>query len=402
MSGGVSDFPRRPALSPSRKARSHCVERDAATLPSLRGHVRPAVKVTRRRFGWLVLCLSAATALSACTLQPLNPFTADGPPVVMVPINYAGVTDRRGRFREIFCALLEARAHELPDYMPCQDALTKVGTEPSGTGMAVNLGMSTSHLKVLFVPGVGWNCVANWLDLSDTVGTHLRGLGYDFSIVKQESLSSSERNARSVRDAVMALRDADTDHRVVLVGYSKGIVDILEAVVSFPEIRSRLAAVVSVAGSVGGSPLANGAGRFLLGILKSWPGSECTASDSGALESLRTPKRQRWLFESEPPPELRYYSLVTLPRPDRVSTALLPTYNRLSAIDARNDGQMMYYDQVVPGSSLLGYLNADHWAVAVPISRTPKLLANLVVDKNAFPREALLEATLRIIEEDIP
>jgi len=50
---------------------------------------------------------------------------------------------------------------------------------------------------------------------------------------------------------------------------------------------------------------------------------------------------------------------------------------------------------------LLGYLNADHWPVAVPIARNPKLLANLVVDRNDFPREALLEATLRIIEEDL-
>ena len=75
---------------------------------------------------------------------------------------------------------------------------------------------------------------------------------------------SSERNARSVRDALMALPHEDAAGRVVLLGYSKGIVDILEAVVSYPEIRPRVAAVVSLAGAVGGSPLANVAGQAVL------------------------------------------------------------------------------------------------------------------------------------------
>ncbi len=39
-------------------------------------------------------------------------------------------------------------------------------------------------------------------------------------------------------------------------------------------------------------------------------------------------------------------------------------------IDGRNDSQVIFYDQVIPGSSLVGYINADHWAIAVPIART--------------------------------
>jgi hypothetical protein len=31
---------------------------------------------------------------------------------------------------------------------------------------------------------------------------------------------------------------------------------------------------------------------------------------------------------------------------------------------------VIFYDQVVPGSALVGYVNADHWALAVPIART--------------------------------
>ena len=62
---------------------------------------------------------------------------------------------------------------------------------------------------------------------------------------------------------------------------------------------------------------------------------------------------------------------------------------------------MIFYDQVIPGSTLVGYLNADHWALAVPINRTHDTIASLFVTQNAYPREALLEALLRFVEEDL-
>jgi hypothetical protein len=100
------------------------------------------------------------------------------------------------------------------------------------------------------------------------------------------------------------------------------------------------------------------------------------------------------------PPGLRYYSLVTFPEPDRISSILESSYEKLSRVDARNDSQVIFYDQVVPGSTLLGYVNADHWALAVPIARTHSVIGSLFVTQNAYPREALMEATLRFVEED--
>jgi hypothetical protein len=58
-------------------------------------------------------------------------------------------------------------------------------------------------------------------------------------------------------------------------------------------------------------------------------------------------------------------------------------------------------DPLIPGSVLLGYLNADHWAVAVPINRNPPFIPSHFVDKNAFPREVLAEAIVRFIEENL-
>ena len=69
----------------------------------------------------------------------------------------------------------------------------------------------------------------------------------------------------------------------MLIGYSKGAPDILEAVVTYPEIRSRVAAVVSAAGAVGGSALANDAEQYQADLLRHFPGATCGSGDGGAV-----------------------------------------------------------------------------------------------------------------------
>lgn len=49
----------------------------------------------------------------------------------------------------------------------------------------------------------------------------------------------------------------------------------------------------------------------------------------------------------------------------------------------------------------MGFLNADHWAVAVPINRSHPAVSKTLVNHNDYPREALLEAVLRFVEEDL-
>jgi hypothetical protein len=51
----------------------------------------------------------------------------------------------------------------------------------------------------------------------------------------------------------------------------------------------------------------------------------------------------------------------------------------------RNDSQMIYSDEFIPGSTLLGFLNADHWAIAVPVNRSHPNIASTFVDQNAYP-----------------
>jgi pimeloyl-ACP methyl ester carboxylesterase len=329
------------------------------------------------------------------------PFSTDTPPLVLVPAAQAGVADRRGRFREIYCAVLAARAGEVPDHRPCEQALTQLDSEPAATGQEVPLGASRRRLVAAVVPGIGYSCFAQWLEPAGTVADHLQKYGYDQLLLNVDALSGSVINARQIRDAIMGMDLGPGPPRLVLVGYSKGAPDALEAIVDYPEIQPRVAAVVSVAGAVGGSPLANDAEQYQADLLRHFPGATCNSGDGGGVASLRPATRRAWLAQNPLPASVPTYSVVTLPQPERISSILRSSAEKLSMIDGRNDSQVIFYDQVIPGSTLVGYVNADHWAIAVPIARNHEMLGSVFVTENAYPREAFLEAVLRFVEEDL-
>ena len=340
-------------------------------------------------------------ALAGCTGSPLVPFSTDTPAMVLAPVAQAGVPDKRGRFREIYCAVLQARAGEVPDHRPCDEALTRLDSEPAASGQPVPLGASNRRLVAAVIPGIGWDCIAKWLQAPGTTDQHLRKYGYELRAMRVDALSGTSKNARQIRDAVMAMDLGSGAPRLVLVGYSKGTPDALEAIVTYPEIRPRVAAVISIAGAVGGSALANQAEQYQADLMRHFPGSTCDSGDGGGVASLRTDVRRTWLARNPLPREVPTYSVVTLPQPERISSILRKSADKLSMIEGRNDSQVIFYDQVIPGSSLVGYLNADHWAIAVPIARTHDTIGSLFVTQNAYPREALMEAVLRFVEEDL-
>jgi hypothetical protein len=144
----------------------------------------------------LVAFMVAAFLLSACSTTPLLPYTEDTQPLVLMPASQAGIEDKRGRFREIFCAILDQRGQSLPDYQPCEEALTRVGAEAQGSSAKVELGSSRRGLITVIVPGVGWDCIANWLNAEGTAAKHVRQFGYDMDAVPVDALSSSTNNSR--------------------------------------------------------------------------------------------------------------------------------------------------------------------------------------------------------------
>ena len=350
-----------------------------------------------RNLPTLVACL----LIAACAGKPTEPEAELSAEALAALLGDLSVRDERGRFREIYCAVLEERGPEIPDYRPCEEALRLEGVESGATGEPVPLGATQSDYLLLLVPGLGWECFAEWLDYDSTGPKHIASFGYESMAVPVDGLSGTARNASMIRDFVAQLPPEYDQRPLILLGYSKGAPDILEAVVNYPELAQRVAAVVSLAGSVGGSPLADDAKQSSANLLTKVPGSDCEKGDEGAVDSLKTKVRKEWLANNPLPRNIRYYSVVADPEPERVSSGLKNSYVVLTGYAARNDTQVVNKDQLIPGSTLVAFVNADHWAIAVPVARKHSFVGATFVNKNDYPREAMLEALMRYLEEDM-
>lgn len=345
-----------------------------------------------------LLATASAVLLASCAVNSPQPYITDFDLLTELPDRLQPVRDDRGRFREVFCAVLERYGEELPDYRPCEEALTRVGVEPPGTGEPVDFSDRGDDFVVGFVPGLGWDCVVGWLDV-DNFGSSRSG--YEGFMIDVDGLSGTRNNASQIAEQLAALPVEQSGKKLVLIGYSKGTSDILRFLVDYPEISKNVAAVISIAGAVGGSPLSYDATQNQAELLKLTPQSECDDGDGKAIESLRPDRRLAWLEENELPGHVAYYSVVTFPEPDRISFGLRFSWRMLSRTDTRNDAQLLFFDQVVPGSTVIALPNADHWAMAVPVKRSHKFIGTIFVNENDYPREAFLEAVVRYVEEDL-
>jgi len=343
------------------------------------------------------LVLLASLILLGCTASPMRKYDLDVPAQTMGVLDAPEIRDGRARFREMFCSTLQDSPN--PKQRTCEELLHRLSDEASSARPPVTLPPRDTRLRFVFVPGLFNDCASVVALPFETAVPHLQSLGYEAEILVVSGRSSSAGNAEHIAQFVS---EADgPDQRLVLLGYSKGAVDILEFLVAYPELAERVRAVVSVAGAINGSALADAAAgpydRSLKGI--SIPG--CAPGDGGAVDSLRRPMRLNWLVEHRLPQNVRYFSVVAFTRSDTVAGPLRPFAAALAEIDPRNDGQLLFYDQVIPGATLLGYANADHWGVAVPIEEKRPMLATFVTGHNWFPRDALVEAIALYLSEQL-
>jgi hypothetical protein len=100
-----------------------------------------------------------------------------------------------------------------------------------------------------------------------------------------------------------------------------------------------------------------------------------------------------------PPPVPTIFTLVTAPRRERVSPLMRPAYRTLARLEPRNDGNLVWYDQIPPGSRLLGYLDADHWGMATPFSEQIPIASPFFAD--SVPRPSIIEAALEVVSTSL-
>ncbi len=353
-----------------------------------------------RRAPWLVAFV-AAFLVAACAVQAPETRVASMPPDMLVPAAKAGVADGRGRFREIYCAVRNDHGRQLPFDRPCDGdaALWRTPGEPPPTGRSVALGRSTMGLTVVMVPGLLAECFRDESTEFGDARANLEAWGYHTDYIQTLGRQPSEVNATIIRDAIRAM---PPHTRVVLVTHSKGTVDSLVALSAYPDLADKVVALVSVAGAVNGSPLSDHTPGWLADIMAS---TRVLACEQGKGEetaaSLRRSVRLAWFRTHSWPRSVHTYSLPAIALPENMSAELVPFYNDLARADPLNDGLVIASDAIVPRSTLLGYANADHVAVAMPFDASKSLFAATLMTHNDYPRAVLLEAAIRYVEEDL-
>ena len=326
-----------------------------------------------------------------------------------VPLNpamdRASLTDGRARFREIVAALNADHGAALPDARSTDAFFTTLKYEPAGTGASVDVVVRLDGVNVIAVPGFLTECVAFLADCLTDGLAHLETLGARTSIAPVAGRGGCVENARRLRDHVMAQQRQSGDAQTILVPMSKGAADTLVMLALYPETIKRLDAVVSLVGCVCGSPLHRFAPDWLKWVERVLPMPTCARFGGAAVDDLSPETRVSFLDGFRMPNDLRTYSLGAAVDEQEMSAGMMPSYRALSTIDPLNDGQMLLGDQILPGSTFLGALNCDHIATAMPFNRNPGAVARFVtrrlLNRNAFPREIMLEAMVRQVLEDL-
>ena len=331
--------------------------------------------------------LVAALGSAAC-IAPMSPsYSENVTPTVLATASSAGVRDLRGAYREAVCRRLPAAGP------PCDQVLLELGAETPAPAAEPRPGAAQRY-RIGFVPGLYSECF-------DAIARPFAGPMADLTragfAVHHLPVSGRGSNADNAERLARGLALLPPDPRpFILFAYSKGLPDVLTMLASRPDVAPSIAAVVSVAGAMNGSPLADRLNAVFRVWFSTLPLPSCGMGDGDEIFDLRREARLRWWNEHREQIKTPVFALVTTPREDRVSPILREMYDELAKIDPRNDGQLIWYDQIAPGGSLLGYVNADHWGVALAVS--PALPGLGLLFRADVPRTALVEAAIEVVD----
>ncbi|MCU0758710.1 MAG: hypothetical protein MUF07_05875 [Steroidobacteraceae bacterium] len=339
-----------------------------------------------------------ATLLVGCATLPQRDALLSSPGPQAGLLAHAPVRDGRARFREIFCGLLDRQPADRYAGRSCADWLWQVDDEPPPEPRS--LPGSDTRFRIFLVTGAFSECLGDEARPFHGATQALIEAGFRIETIVVSGRSGSASNADQIAER-LAAAPQDEEGPIVLIGYSKGANDMLEFLVRYPELAARVDSAVSIAGAIRGSPLASQA-RGVYDALFGWiPSKSCPAGDRQVLDSLSTERRLDWLARNELPRSVRYFSLAAFTTREHLAAVLVPGWRFLLRYDLRNDGQLLARDALIPGSTLLGYLVADHWSAVLDVETLhPWLGARR--DKTPFPRAALLEAILLRLADPQP
>jgi hypothetical protein len=309
------------------------------------------------------------------------------------PTTAAPVSPDALKFANLFCTVLEGENPDGGEWGPCNQYLE---TEAQ---RRVDLRTISTRYRVLIVPGFFGLCMSSMAPLFAEGQKDLRAVHGLMVEMWPAPNASSEANARSIAQYLRDHMQSDR-RKYIVIGHSKGAVDLQVALSEEPGVRDSVAAFVAVAGAVGGSPLADLVPTQLDKYLDRFKAISCEGRVSTALNSLRRSVRQAFL-KAHPNPEVPSYSLPAVSDRTNTSKILMDSWQIVSAFSPREDSQLAYQDAILPGSTVLGAARADHLAVAQGFDKSADGVLRSLVDKGHYPRAALLESIFRFVTADL-
>jgi hypothetical protein len=367
------------------------------------------------------IALLVALACAACAPVAVQPERTGTTPTVTLPVSMAGIADSRQAFAALFDDELRASAAT----GAARDDAWLHGVSPrSGDHAGQTAALKSAFREraastsVLIVPGMFGDCVdTQSVPFGDGLTRTRERSAVDayaqyadlgllgIRLILLPGRASSASNGALVAKAIHEESARPGVQRIVLLGYSKGTADALHALAQLQAqggIPAAAKALVSVSGTVMGTPIAEHFERLYETASPLVQPLDCSPSDGHDLASLTRRERVAWLAANPPPERLHYYSITAHAARDEIAPLLRPFFDQLSAVDARNDGQMLASDAILPRSVLLAEARADHWDVALPRDRHPNPFMRSLSTGRAYPREALFRATVQWVVGDSP
>lgn len=314
------------------------------------------------------------------------------PPGALLPVGTAAPLDGSRRFAETFCSVLEAMKSRGGSWEDCSRYL-----EPAAGAQALPP-LASPH-SVVVVPGIFGRCIAHEVQIYKEALEHLRSLGVAAESIDVSGLGGTHYNGEQIVKHLRGRLASDPEATFLVVGYSKGAPDAMEALAMAPELTDHVAALVTVAGCIGGSRIPDALDETMAELVGDLAPDRCGVGDGQGIDSLRRTVRQEFLRD-HPRPFVPTYSLVAISTFEETSAVHHATWRHLSGFETEHDGQVIAYEAVAPGATYLGAARADHWAVALPFEYAGGAWP-ILVDKNHYPREALLEAIVRFVTADL-
>jgi predicted esterase len=336
-----------------------------------------------------------ALLLAGCASPPPDLYSAETVPAALATTGAIGVRDLRADYRQAVCRHLPSADDS------CNRWLLRLSGEGVAAADAASLAPVPAALaqryRIAFVPGFMAECFEQLARPFADAERDLRRRGFTVDYFQVSGRGSTAANARRLARHFESL--GEDPRPIILFAYSKGLPDTLDFTATYPGPAARIAAVVSVAGAVNGSPLADD----LLPSYRKWladlPLPGCEVGNGDELHDLRRDVRLAWWRKHGAQLKVPVFTLVAAPRPQQVSPGTRGTYRWLARVDPRNDGKLLWTDQIVPSSLLLGYANADHWTIAIPVGEELPALAPLFRD--GVPCSALVEGAIEVVAQTL-